>query len=79
MRKVDKLGRIVIPMELRKKYGLSEGASIDFSDSGDGIVVKALVNQCKICQDTLPDDTDFPLCELCAKRLAKRINEKSRK
>ena len=50
MRKVDKLGRIVIPMELRKKYGLSEGASIDFKDSGDGIVVKALVNQCKICQ-----------------------------
>ena len=77
MRKVDKLGRIVIPMELRKKYGLSEGASIDFKDSGDGIVVKALLNQCKICQRQLTENADFPLCELCTKSLVKKLSEKS--
>ena len=42
MRKVDDLGRIVIPMELRKKYGLSKGVEIEFLDNGDGITVKAL-------------------------------------
>ena len=37
MRKVDNLGRIVIPKELRKKYGLEVGAELSFEDSGDGI------------------------------------------
>ncbi len=32
MRKVDKLGRIVIPLELREKYGLYEGTRIEFLD-----------------------------------------------
>ena len=37
MKKVDKLGRIVIPLSLRKKYGLTEGADVEFLDGGDGV------------------------------------------
>ena len=39
MRKVDTLGRIVIPKELRMKYGLTEGADITFEDNGEGVLV----------------------------------------
>ena len=41
MKKIDRVGRTVIPMELRKKYGLSEGGDVEFFDVGDGIIVKA--------------------------------------
>ena len=64
MRKVDKLGRIVIPKELRDKYGLLEGSDIHFEDNGSGIVVKA-ESVCRICNQSIPRDSLFPLCENC--------------
>lgn len=70
MRKVDKLGRIVIPLELRKKHGLSEGASIEFIDAGDGITVKSSEPCCKICQVKIADDVSFPLCDDCIAKIA---------
>jgi transcriptional pleiotropic regulator of transition state genes len=76
MRKVDKLGRIVIPKELREKYGLEEGASIDFQDFGEGILVKASANLCKICECKLSDDSDFPICENCAMDLISAYSKK---
>ncbi len=65
MRKVDKFGRIVIPMELRQKYGLFEGASIEFLDSGDGITVKSSAPTCKLCGKAISADASIPLCEKC--------------
>ena len=50
MRKIDRLGRIVIPMDLRKKYGFNEGVKIEFFDVGDGITVKPVEPICKICR-----------------------------
>ena len=37
MRKIDRLGRIVIPLALREKYGLTEGTDVEFLDGSDGI------------------------------------------
>ena len=76
MRKVDKLGRIVIPISLREKYGLSEGATIEFSDSGDGITVRSSEPFCKICRAKIADDSSHPLCDGCIEKIAKSYNEK---
>ena len=65
MRKVDDLGRIVIPKELRKKYGLIEGADIEFVESGDGVTVKASAHICIICKSPVPEDISLPLCKDC--------------
>ena len=40
IRKIDNLGRIVLPMELRKKYGLYEGVPLEIFVTGEGIVLK---------------------------------------
>ena len=40
MKKVDRLGRIVVPIELRQKYGMTEGKEVEILDSGDGVTVK---------------------------------------
>ena len=71
MRKVDKLGRIVIPQELRKKYGLTEGSTIEFLDVGDGVTVKTSDPFCKICHGKISADAKLPLCEECISRAKK--------
>ena len=65
MRRVDDLGRIVIPKELRKKYGLFEGTAIEFIDGGDGITVKASAHTCVVCKRPVPEDISLPLCRDC--------------
>ena len=41
IRKLDGLGRIVIPMEFRRAYGWEEGQSIEMFGDGEGLVLKA--------------------------------------
>ena len=76
MRKVDKLGRIVIPKELRDKYGLFEGVDIKFEDSGDGIIVKS-ESACRICNCRIPSDSHIPLCNSCIKLLKEQITDQA--
>ena len=75
MKKVDKLGRIVIPSELRKKYGLTEGIKIEFFDIGDGITVRPAEPFCKVCCGRISDSTTFPLCEACIAEAVKSYNK----
>ena len=65
MRQVDNLGRIVIPKELRKKYGLVEGADIEFVDGGDGVTIKASAHICIICKSPVPENISLPICKDC--------------
>ena len=76
MSKIDKLGRIVIPINYRKKYGLSDGASIDFLDEGEGITVKPSAPYCKLCKSKIDEKSALPLCESCIKEVVKKYNEK---
>ena len=69
MRKIDNLGRIVIPKELRKKYGLEIGADLDFEDLGDGILVKAADKACRLCRKELKKAAEIPLCPECINKI----------
>ena len=71
MKRVDKLGRIVIPIELREKYGLDEGVKIEFLDVGDGITVRASEPFCKICRTAISDSATIPLCKMCIEKVVK--------
>jgi len=71
MRKVDNLGRIVIPKELRTKYGLFLGVDLVFEDSGDGILVKAAEGGCRICGGKSEQASQLPLCALCIEKIKK--------
>ena len=71
MKKIDKLGRIVIPIELREKYGLTEGTKIEFIDVGEGIMVRSDEPFCKICHEKIPEDQAFPLCKQCMAEVIK--------
>ena len=40
VRKLDQLGRITLPKELRKSFGIEEGTSLEFFTDDDKIIVK---------------------------------------
>ena len=65
MKYIDRIGRIVIPMDLRKKYGLLEGAKIEFLEADDGISIKICQPICKICHSKISADKELPLCDEC--------------
>ncbi|MBW3496852.1 AbrB/MazE/SpoVT family DNA-binding domain-containing protein [Bacillus sp. FDAARGOS_1420] len=45
-RKVDDLGRVVIPAELRKTFGIAEGTALDFHVEGENIVLQKQEKSC---------------------------------
>lgn len=45
-RKVDELGRVVIPIELRRTLGIAEGTSLDFHVDGENIVLRKHEKSC---------------------------------
>lgn len=45
-RKVDELGRVVIPVELRRTLGIVKGTILDFHVEGENIVLRKYENSC---------------------------------
>ena len=75
MKGFDKVGRIVIPMELRRKHGLLEGVPIEFVDGVDGVTVKAAAPRCKLCGAGIPEDAKLSLCDECTLQVVKGYYE----
>ena len=48
-RKVDDLGRIVLPVELRRLHGIRTGDALEISVDGDAIVLRKLSPGCVFC------------------------------
>lgn len=48
-REIDKLGRLVIPVDLRKQYGLNCGDTVYFTAYDNGILIHS---ENYICKDT---------------------------
>ncbi|MGG0355359.1 AbrB/MazE/SpoVT family DNA-binding domain-containing protein [Bacillus tropicus] len=45
-RKVDELGRVVIPVELRRTLGIAEGTALGFHVDGENIVLRKHEKSC---------------------------------
>ncbi|KAB2458843.1 AbrB/MazE/SpoVT family DNA-binding domain-containing protein [Bacillus cereus] len=46
VRKVDELGRVVIPVELRRSLGITEGTALDSHVYGENIILKKQEKSC---------------------------------
>jgi AbrB family transcriptional regulator, transcriptional pleiotropic regulator of transition state genes len=49
-RRIDHLGRIVIPSEYRKVFGIEIGDLLDMTIEGDAVAVRRLERSCVFCQ-----------------------------
>jgi AbrB family transcriptional regulator, transcriptional pleiotropic regulator of transition state genes len=71
-RKVDDLGRIVLPVELRRLHGIQTGDSLEISVDGDAIVLRKLAHGCVFCrgEQELRDYKGRSVCQQCLGDLA---------
>lgn len=71
VRKVDELGRIVLPIELRRTLDISEKDTLEIYVEGSAIVLRKYRPSCIFC-DSTRDVFQFKgknLCSLCLKEL----------
>ena len=78
-RKIDSLGRIVLPMELRKHYDWPEGTPIEIFTKGDAIVLKRYDCSCVFCNTVEPVVTfnGQKICHACLAELSATTPEKN--
>lgn len=74
VRKVDELGRIVLPIELRRTLGIAERDPLEIYVDGDSIVIKKYQAVCIFCGN--PHDTvkikGKCVCPDCLKELSEK-------
>jgi len=72
-RRIDHLGRIVIPAELRRLLDIKEGDYVQFSAEGDRVVIDKLEERCTFCGATteLRVFRSKLVCQGCADELAR--------
>lgn len=74
VRKVDELGRIVIPHELRRTMGIEEKDSLEIFVDGNKIILTKYAPGCTICGnlENLTYINNHPVCIDCIKALQKQ-------
>lgn len=71
VRKVDELGRIVLPIELRRTLEISEKDALEIYVDGDAVVLKKYEPSCIFCGNA-KDIINFKgrnVCPACIKEL----------
>ena len=72
VRKVDELGRIVIPMELRNKLDIEERDALEIFVDGSSIILKKYASSCTFCgseKDLLTFNGKL-ICSKCKEKLS---------
>ena len=75
VRKVDELGRIVLPIEMRRTLDIAERDSLEIYVDGDKIILKKYQPACIFCENTR-DIINFKgknICPDCISKLKARF------
>ena len=74
VRKIDELGRIVIPIELRRVIDIGERDSLEIYVDGSAIVLKKYYVSCAFCgkDEGLNKYMDKAICDDCINELKKK-------
>ena len=72
VRRLDELGRVVIPIEIRNQFNIVEKDPIEIYVEGSNIILKKFEQNCIFCgktQDLLPYN-DKLVCKKCANKIS---------
>lgn len=71
-RKVDDLGRIVLPAEMRKAFNIREGDHLEIAVEQDRIILVKREDRCIFCRSTqdLKEYRDRMVCATCIGELS---------
>lgn len=76
VRRIDDLGRVVIPKELRRVHGIEEGDPLEFFVDGDKIILRRYQPGCILCGNTesLNLFHGKQICTPCIKQAAENVH-----
>lgn len=71
IRKLDDLGRIVIPKEIRKRHEINDKDFVTIIDAGSHVIVKKYRNGCIFCggEQDISEYKNLYVCRMCRKSL----------
>jgi transcriptional pleiotropic regulator of transition state genes len=74
VRKIDELGRIVLPSELRRVFGIREGDELEISVNGEQIILQKRLDLCLFCGAEEPalELKGRRVCDTCASELGQQ-------
>ena len=75
VRKVDELGRIVLPIEMRRTLDIAEKDTLEVYVEGDSIILRKYQDACVFC-DNVRDLVSYKgrcVCQDCIAMLSKKI------
>ena len=72
-RKIDELGRIVLPVELRRKLGIDDRAQLEIYVEGNSIILQPSGQTCVFCESvkSLIKHKGSMVCNACVRDLIK--------
>lgn len=72
IRRVDELGRVVIPIELRNKFGIAEKDPIEIYVDGSSIILRKFEPNCIFCGNSkkLSEYKGKLVCNKCLAKLS---------
>lgn len=77
VRPIDKLGRVVIPKELRQHYQLDEMSQLEIYTTEEGILLKPYKLGCDLCGEILINDVVVfkgkKLCSRCIQQIKEEL------
>ena len=75
-RKVDDLGRIVLPVELRRLFGIRSGDELEISVDEGAILLRKIEARCALCEgaDALREFRGKQVCQACADDLSRQTS-----
>ncbi|MEG0693301.1 MAG: AbrB/MazE/SpoVT family DNA-binding domain-containing protein [Oscillospiraceae bacterium] len=68
-RKIDNLGRLVLPSEIRTKYNITEKSLLEIYDDNGKIVLQKANPSCKMCGSCEEINTELMLCDECIQKV----------
>ena len=77
VRRIDELGRVVIPIEMRNKLNIQEKDPMEIYSYGNSIVLKKFEPNCVFCNNTkhLSKFKDKLICDKCAKKISELLDD----
>lgn len=75
VRKVDELGRIVLPVEMRRTLDISERDTLEIYVEGDSIILRKYQAACVFCDSTrgIVNFKGRNVCTDCIARLKEKV------
>lgn len=72
-RKIDEMGRVVLPIEMRKALALAERDSVTLSLQDNAIVLRPVQSVCYLCgsDDNIQEKLGRAFCAKCLSELRK--------